>query len=89
MYQYQKSDELVLNIKVIPNASKSEIVGEQGDFLKVKIKEKAEKGKANSALIDLLSDNFKISKNNIEILRGSRSSKKVVKLKGYNKKGNK
>ncbi|MBU0671210.1 MAG: DUF167 domain-containing protein [Patescibacteria group bacterium] len=83
MYAYQKPEGLVLNIKVITKAMKSEVIGESGNFLKVKLNAIPEKGKANAELIKLLSIDFDISQGKIEILRGLTSNKKVVLLRGY------
>lgn len=76
----QKS--LVVNIKVEPRSSKSGIAGYYGDGLKVKLNSPPVEGKANNELIDILSREFKISKKNIEIIRGEKSKNKVVRLNG-------
>ncbi len=44
-----------ISVKVIPKASKNEIVGWEEDILKVRLTVVPEKGKANEALIALLS----------------------------------
>ena len=45
----------VVNIKVIPNSKKVKILREK-EFLKVYLKEQPIEGKANKALLDILSE---------------------------------
>ena len=49
-------------------------------MIKVKIREIPENGKANKAIIDLFSKTFKIPKKNIEIIKGEKSSNKILKI---------
>lgn len=65
---------------MIPKASKSEIVGWEGDLLKVRLKAVPEKGEANEELIRLLSSEFKIAKSLITIVRGHTSREKIVHI---------
>lgn len=65
----------VLEIKVIPGAKAEEVI--EGDPLVVKVKEKAEKGKANEAVIKLLSRYFKAK---VRIIRGEKSRHKLVEI---------
>lgn len=68
-----------INIKVITNAKRQEIK-KQEEVFKVYLKSKPEKDKANKELISLLADYFKISKYNIEIIKGVHSKEKVLKI---------
>lgn len=69
-----------LDIKIIPNASKNEIVEKDGHKLKVRIKAVPEKGKANKELIKFLSSTFNVSKSQIEIVRGNTSRQKRISI---------
>jgi len=69
----------VVNIKVIPNSKKVKILREK-EFLKVYLKEQPIEGKANKALLDILSEYFKVKKADIEIIRGKNSRNKAVKI---------
>jgi uncharacterized protein len=69
-----------LFVKVIPKASRSEIVGWEGDVLKVRLKAVPEKGAANEELIRLLSREYKVAKSLITIVRGHTSRDKVVHI---------
>lgn len=73
----QTSEGLVINIKISPNAKKNEIINE-GDYSKVKITAQPIDGKANKALIEFLSKNFKIPKTSIKILKGETSKEKTI-----------
>ncbi len=73
----QTDEGLIVNIKISPNAKKNEIINE-GEFVKVKITAQPIDGKANKALIEFLSKNFKIPKTSIKILKGETSKEKTV-----------
>lgn len=68
-----------LTIKVVPNASRSEIGGWLDDgVLKIRIQEPATDGKANKALISFLSKLTGVSKSRISIVSGKSSRQKVI-----------
>lgn len=69
----------ILQVKVLPNASRSEIAGWLEDgTLKIRIQSPAQDGKANKALITFLSKETGVSKNQITILLGETSRQKVI-----------
>jgi uncharacterized protein (TIGR00251 family) len=70
----------LLQIKVIANASKTELVKTEAGY-KARIQCPPVDGKANDALIMLLSKEFGVTKNNIEIIKGKTSRNKTVLLK--------
>ena len=78
----ETKDGLVLNIKISPNASKNEIV-KSVDGVKLKITAQPIDGKANKAVIEYLSKNFKIPKTSFEIIRGETSKEKTVLIKCF------
>lgn len=71
-----------LSLKVVPGASRSGIAGWLGDSLKVRVTAPAESGKANAAVIEVLSETLNIPKNFIEIVVGGASPRKVVEIDG-------
>ncbi len=73
----ETKDGLIVNIKISPNSKKDEIINE-GDFTKIKITAQPIDGKANKALIEFLSKNFKIPKTSIKILKGETSKEKTI-----------
>ena len=71
---------LILKIKIVPNSSKNDIILEQ-DFIKIKITAQPIENKANKMLIEFLSKTFKVSKTNIEIVKGETSKEKTLFFK--------
>ena len=76
----QTADGILITLKISPNASKNEII-KTDDGVKIKITAPPVDGKANKALIEFLSKEFKISKTSIEILRGETSKDKTILFK--------
>jgi hypothetical protein len=72
---------LLLFVKVIPNAGKTEIVKAENDVLKIRLKAQPEKGKANEELIRFLSKITHVPKSQISITHGLTSRNKIVCLK--------
>ena len=76
----ETNEGFVVNLKISPNAKKNEIIKTDTE-LKIKITAQPIDGKANKALIEFLSKNFKIPKTSIKILKGETSKEKTVLLK--------
>ena len=79
----QKQPETIINIKVIPNAPKNEIVGWEEGRLKIKIRAQPEKNRANKELINFLSETFNVAKKDILILRGETSRIKKILIRSF------
>ena len=71
-----------LKVRLIPNASRTVLVGWLGDTYKIKVQAPPENNKANEALIALLAKTLKISKKQITIEAGRTSQEKLLKLEG-------
>ncbi len=71
------NEGIIINIKISPNSKKNEIINE-GDIIKIKVTAQPIDGKANKALIEFLSKNFKIPKTSIKILKGETSKEKTI-----------
>jgi len=69
-----------INIKVVPNASRNEVILEEDGSLKIRVTAKATDGKANKAVIEILADHFGVKKNKVSILKGEKARGKVVEL---------
>jgi uncharacterized protein (TIGR00251 family) len=76
----EKNGALVFNVRVVPRASKSEIVGALGGALKVKIASPPVDGAANAELIKVLAKTFSVAKSEVEILSGQTSKTKQIKI---------
>ncbi len=73
---------MIIQIKVTPNASKNQIVGWEGDVLRIRVKGVPEKGKVNEELIAFLATTLKVAKSRIEIVSGHTARLKRVKIDG-------
>lgn len=71
---------LIIKLKISPNASKNEII-KTDEMVKVKITAQPIENKANKALIEFLSKNFKVPKSSIEIVKGETSKEKTILFK--------
>jgi uncharacterized protein (TIGR00251 family) len=76
----EKDGCIVLNIRVVPRASKDSIQGLLGDALKIRIQAPPVEGKANVHLVKFLSKRWKIPRGNIEILSGETGRNKRVRI---------
>jgi len=76
----EKDDHLILNIRVVPRASKDSIQGLLGDALKVRIQAPPVEGKANAYLIKFLSKQWEVPRRNIEILSGETGRNKRLHI---------
>ena len=78
---FKNKEEIYLQIKANPGASKTEIKEIMDDkTIKVNIRAIAEKGKANLELIGFLAKYFGVKKENIKIINGKKSGLKLIKI---------
>jgi len=68
-------NEVTLKIKVEPKSSRSGIVGQYGDAIKVKLTSPPVDGRANTELIEVLAKEYGIKKKDVEIISGFNSKK--------------
>ena len=78
----ETKDGIVLAVKVIPKARKSEVVGWENGVLKVRLKAVPEKGQANDELVAFLADLLNIAKGRITLIRGHTSRQKQLLIAG-------
>ncbi len=71
-----------ISVKVVPSSSKNLVVGWLGETLKIKVKAPPEKGKANTAVIELLASKLCIDKDLIQVVSGHSSPFKVLSIQG-------
>ncbi|HRI81337.1 MAG TPA: DUF167 domain-containing protein [Opitutaceae bacterium] len=72
----------ILAVKVIPNASRDEIIGWLGDALKIKLQAPPLEGRANAALCAFLANTLDLPKSAVTMLSGKTSRLKKVRLAG-------
>ncbi|HEX7588112.1 MAG TPA: DUF167 domain-containing protein [Anaerolineae bacterium] len=73
---------ITVSIKVVPRASKNQIVGREGDAVKVRLNAPPVDGKANEALVKFLAASFGVRLRQVEIVAGATSRHKVVRISG-------
>lgn len=71
-----------LVIKVVPGSSRDALVGWLGDALKIKVRAKAEQGKANAAVEKILAQALGLPQKNVRIAAGKTASRKTVEIAG-------
>ena len=74
----------ILSIRVVPNASCSQVIGEMSDgVLKVKLQAPPEGGRANKELIACLAKHYNVTKRSVSILSGKTSRNKRVEVQEH------
>ena len=81
------ADHIRLSIKLTPNGGRNEIDGIETDaegnaFLKARVSAVPEDGKANKALITLLSKKLRVPKSSISFISGETARKKILRIDG-------
>jgi uncharacterized protein len=74
------SECIRLNIQVMPNARRSEVVGVFDGHLKIRLQAQPIEGKANDALIRYLADALHVPKSAIKITHGHTGKRKIVEI---------
>lgn len=72
----------MLNIRVVPRASRSEIVGVYDGVLKVRIASPPVNGAANSEVIKLLAKKLGVGRSSVAIASGETSKAKQIRING-------
>ncbi len=79
-YARRLHDAIELRVKVVPGANRSEIIGPLGDRLKIRIAAPAENGKANQALLLLVSQ--WLGTKDVQLIAGHGSAIKTLRISG-------
>jgi len=77
--------EKIISVKVTPRAKESLIIEDFEGNLKIKVKSPPIDNRANQEIIELLADYYKISESQIQIIQGSKSRNKLIKISGLSK----
>ena len=73
---------VILPVKAQPKASRAEIRGASGGMLKVAVTQVAEKGKANEALVEVISQELGLRRSQLELVSGATSRQKRFLVSG-------
>ena len=71
-------DGVIFKVIVQPRGSKNQIIGLQGDALKIRLTAPPVKGAANKMCIEFLAKSLNVRKSDVEIVRGKGSRTKQV-----------
>jgi uncharacterized protein (TIGR00251 family) len=71
-------ERTVLEVKVVPGASRSRIAGRHGDGIRVQVAAPPERGRANEELCATLAEALGVRASDVEVLRGATSARKTV-----------
>jgi uncharacterized protein (TIGR00251 family) len=73
-------DDLLLKVLVQPGASHNQVVGIHGEFLRIRLTAPPVEGKANQALIKILSQLFQVRPSRLHIEAGGSTRIKRVRV---------
>jgi uncharacterized protein (TIGR00251 family) len=78
----QKADGIYLAIKLQPRASRQQIVGVQGNELKISVTAPPVDSTANQALVEFLCEVLQASRSQVTLVRGQTSRHKTIRVTG-------
>jgi len=78
----QKGEVLLLSVKVVPNASRTQIAGQLGTALKIKVAQPPEDNRANRAVIALLAETLGLAGLHMTLVSGQTRPQKVFEIRG-------
>jgi uncharacterized protein len=78
----EKDGQLIFSVRVVPRASRTEILGEHDGALKVRLAAPPVDGAANEALVRILAQAFNTPRDAISIVAGKSSKVKRVAVRG-------
>ena len=85
MLDYEESGHAIsFAVRVVPRASRSEVVGEHGGALRVRVAAPPVEGAANEELVRTLARALGVPTRAVEVTAGHRSKNKHVRVAGVN-----
>lgn len=63
---------------MVPNARKASVVRIDGESFEVKVDERAERGRANKRLLEIMAEHLGVPKSKLVLVSGAKSRDKVV-----------
>lgn len=73
---------MIVKVRVIPNAERSEVVGRIGHTLRVKVAAPPVENKLNDMLQEYLAEFFDVRPRMVQIIRGERAREKTLNIIG-------
>ena len=78
----QQDGGVLLTLRVVPRAARSEVGAPLGDALKIRLQAPPVDGKANAALIEFLAEALGIPRRSVRLVAGTTSRAKRVMVTG-------
>lgn len=75
-----EGDNLFLQVRIQPKASRDELVGVHDECLKVRITAPPVDGRANAHLVGFLAKQFGVSKSRVALIKGQTSKTKTLRI---------
>ena len=72
----------LVDVHVVPNARRDEIVGVHDGRLRVRVRAPAIDGKANTALCRVIAEHFGVRASKVTIVRGEHARQKTLRVEG-------
>lgn len=70
-----------LSVKAHPKAKKVRVIEKDATHLEVWVREAADKGRANEAIVEAVSEYFQIAKSKVRIFQGEKARNKIIEIK--------
>lgn len=74
-----------LRLRVTPQATRSAVVGRQGDAWKVRVAAIPERGRANRAVVELLAGTLAVPRTSVALVSGAGARDKTVAVRGIDR----
>ena len=71
---------MLIKVLVTPNAKQARVVKVSEDYFEVWVNERAEGGRANKRLLEILAEHFDIPKSRITIVKGTKTRNKTIQI---------
>lgn len=75
-------NDVLLTVRIVPRASKTEVAGMHGDALKIRVKAPPVDGKANLALREFIADTLDVPLGAVAIVSGETGRQKILRVTG-------
>jgi uncharacterized protein len=76
----EDSNSVTFSVRVVPRASRSEVVGIHDGALKVKVAAPPVEGAANQELVRFLAKKFRMPRASVTLISGANSKNKVIRV---------
>lgn len=78
----ETSEGVLVSVRAVPNAPKNQVVGVQGNTVKIRLKAPPVDGKANEVLVHFLSKTLRLPRNQVHLSGGTTSRNKSILITG-------